>query len=134
MRNNCVLFRGENEDLNYCPECGTLRYKHRKDSGDDGADNVNERKKGTPRTVAWYFPLIFGLQRMFANKKEAKLFCWHEEGRNKKTMLRHPADCAQWRHIDNTYGWFRDDPRNIRFAISTNGMNLYGKMSTSHST
>ena len=44
------------------------------------------------------------------------------------------ADCAQWRHFDNTYGWFRDDPRNIMFDLSTNGMNPYGNVSTSHST
>jgi len=71
---------------------------------------------------------------MFANKKEAKLLRWHEEGHNKDGMLRHPADCAQWRHFDNTYGWFGDDPRNIRFALSMDGMNPYGNMSTSHST
>ena len=133
--NNCVLFRGENEDLNNCPECGMSRYKRRKDGGDDGEDSMDERKKkGTPRKVAWYFPLVSRLQRMFANKKEAKLLCWHEEGRNKDGMLRHPADCAQWRHFDNTNGWFGDDPRNIMFALSTDGMNLYGNMSTSHST
>ena len=53
------------------------------------------KKKETPRKVAWYFPLVSRLQRMFANKKEAKLLCWHEEGRNKDGMLRHPVDCAQ---------------------------------------
>ena len=127
-------FRGENEDLNHCPECGTSRYKRQKDGGDDGEDIINERKKGTPRKVAWYFPLISRLQRMFANKKEAKLLRWHKEGCNKDTMLRHPIDCAQWRHIDNNYGWFGDNPWNIRFALSTDGMNPYGNMSTSHST
>ena len=34
---------------------------------------MDERKKGTPRKVAWYFPLVSRLQRMFADKKEAKL-------------------------------------------------------------
>ena len=71
---------------------------------------------------------------MFANKKEAKLLRWHEEGRNKDGMICHPANCAQWRHFDNTYGWFGNDPRNIRFALSTDGTNPYGNMSTSHST
>ena len=56
---NCVLFHGENEDLDHCPEYGTMRHKHRKDGGDDGEDNINEeRKKGTPRKVARYFSLI----------------------------------------------------------------------------
>ena len=91
------------------------------------------KKKGTPRKVAWYFPLVSILQRMFANK-EAKLLRWHEEGRKKDGMLRHPTDCGQWRYFDNTYGWFGDDPRNIRFALSTDGMNPYGNMCTSHST
>ena len=39
--NNCVLFRGENEDLDNCPECGMSRYKRRKDGGDDGEDNMD---------------------------------------------------------------------------------------------
>ena len=43
--NNCVLFRGENEDLDNCPECGMSRYKRRKDGGDDGEDNMDERKQ-----------------------------------------------------------------------------------------
>ena len=55
----------------------------KKNGGDDGEDSMDERKKGTPRKVAWYFPLISKLQRMFANKKDAKLLRWHEEGRNK---------------------------------------------------
>ena len=90
--NNCVLFCGENEDLDNCPECGMSRYKRRKDGGDDGEDSMDERKKkGTPRKVAWYFYLVSRLQRMFVNKKEAKLLRWHEEGRNKDGMLRHPC-------------------------------------------
>ena len=59
---NCVMFRGENEDLDHCPECGTSSYKHQKDGGDDGEDNINERKKGTPRKAAWYFLLISRVQ------------------------------------------------------------------------
>ncbi|XP_039841093.1 uncharacterized protein LOC120700979 [Panicum virgatum] len=51
-------------------------YKCRKDGGDDGEDSMDERKKETPRKVAW----------------------------------------------------------NIRFALSTDGMNLYGNMSISHRT
>ena len=99
------------------------RYKRRKDGGDDGEDNMDERKKkGTPRKVAWYFPLVSGLHQMFANKKEAKLLRWHDEGRNQDGMLHHATDCAQWRHFDNTNGWFGDAPRNIRFALSIDGM------------
>lgn len=130
-KESCVLFRGDNADLDRCPECGITRYKRRKDGGDDG----EESKKGNPRKVAWYFPIIPRLKRLFANKDEAKLMRWHEEGRKKDdTKIRHPADCAQWRNIDTTFPMFGDDCRNIRFQLSTDGMNPYGNMSTTHST
>jgi hypothetical protein len=49
-------------------------------------------------------------------------------------MLRHPADGSQWRKIDRTYLDFALDAKNIRFTLSTDGMNPFGEMSSSHST
>jgi hypothetical protein len=43
-------------------------------------------------------------------------------------------DGSQWRKIDRTYVGFALDARNIRFALSTDGMNPFSKMSSSHST
>ena len=40
---NCVMFRGENKDLDHCHECGTSRYKRRNDGGGDGEDSNEER-------------------------------------------------------------------------------------------
>ena len=50
-------------------------------------------------------------------------------------MLRHPADSTQWRNIFRKYKEpFAEDVRNIRFGLSTDGMNPFGNMSSSHST
>ena len=49
-------------------------------------------------------------------------------------MLRHPADGSQWRKIDTTYPEFELDVRNIRFGLSTDGMNPVGEMRSGHST
>ena len=43
-------------------------------------------------------------------------------------------DGSQWRKIDRTYIDFALDARNIRFGLSTNGMNLFGEMSSGHNT
>ena len=52
---------------------------------------------------------------------------WHKEGQKKEpNKLRHPVDAAQWGNIDSHYGWFADDCRNIRFTMSTDGMNPFG--------
>ena len=49
-------------------------------------------------------------------------------------MLSHPADGSQWRKIDRKYDDFAADARNLRFGLSTDGMNPFGEQSYSHST
>jgi hypothetical protein len=60
--------------------------------------------RGAPMRVAWYFPIVSRLKRMFATRKEAELLSWHKEGHKKRDrMMRHPADAAQWGHINAQY-------------------------------
>ena len=75
----------------------------------------------------WYFPLIPRLKSLFMNKMNAKLMRWHKEERKEDNILRHPVDGSQWRKVAN-------DARNIRFGLSTDGMNPFGVQSNSHST
>jgi hypothetical protein len=56
FENDCILYCGEEyEDLEKCPICGLDQFNCRKDGGDD--DNCN-RRKGKPKKVFWYFPII----------------------------------------------------------------------------
>jgi hypothetical protein len=55
------------------------------------------------------------------------------EGRKQDDYIRHPADSTQWHIINHKYGSFADDPMNLRFGLSTDGMNPFGQMSSSHS-
>jgi hypothetical protein len=60
---------------------------------------------------------------------------WHHEERKKDGMIRHPADRSQWRKIDRKYQKeFSHDIRNVRIALSTDGMNQFSNMSSRHST
>ncbi|KAK1687067.1 hypothetical protein QYE76_047915 [Lolium multiflorum] len=131
--NDCILYRGEYENLNECPVCTALRYKIR---GDDPGDDVEGQKprKKVPAKVMWYAPIIPRLKRLFRNKEHAKLLRWHKEDRKSDGELRHPADGTQWRKIDREFKDFAADARNIRFGLSTDGMNPFGEQSSSHST
>jgi hypothetical protein len=72
-KNDCILYRGAKyEDLEKCPICGLDRFNRRKDGGDDGNYNRN-RRKGGPKKVFWYFPIIPHLKRWFANKESELL-------------------------------------------------------------
>src|SRR5579883_235279 len=128
--NDCILYRGdEYKDLDACPKCEAPRYKYGT-AGDDGS-----RTKGGPVKVAWYFPIFLRVERLFANANTAKLMRWHKEGRRKDKMLRHPADGSDWRTINTMFKRkFDYDPRNIRFGLSTDGMNPFDMVRTNHST
>ena len=109
-----------------------MRYKIRKD--DLGDIEGEHPRKRVPAKVMWYPPIIPHLKRLFRNKENAKLMRWHKEERKQDSMLRHPADGSQRRKIDRTYTDFVLDARNIRFSLSTEGMNPFGEMSSGHNT
>ena len=69
--NDCILYRGEHENLNACPICGALRYKIRPD--DPGDVEGEPPRKRVPAKVMWYAPIIPWLKRLFQNKEHAKL-------------------------------------------------------------
>ncbi|XP_021718897.1 uncharacterized protein LOC110686603 [Chenopodium quinoa] len=124
--NDCVLFRNEYENLDACPKCGVDRYKRE-------GSNPN-RKKWPPAKVLWYLPIIPRFKRLFSIKKDAKNLVWHAQERKKDGYIRHPADSKQWKHIDDTFPEFGKEARNLRLALSTDGMNPYGTLSSQHST
>lgn len=108
---SCVLFRGEYEDLLKCPECDRPRYK----------DMTN---KIGPMKVLRHFPLIPRLQRLFRTPALSKLMRWHKANESKDGLVRFPADCRAWKHLDqmpDTNG-FGQDERHVRLQISADGI------------
>jgi hypothetical protein len=151
--NHCILYRKEYEALDRCPVCNASRYKRNDDCEDEDASANTKKKKSnagrdeedtssnaekkrrSPAMVMWYLPVIPRLQRLYSNPRDSELMRWHFDKRKKDgTKLRHPADASQWRKFDAMYPEFAEEPRNVRFALSTDGMNPFGDMSTSHST
>ena len=60
---------------------------------------------------------------------------WASDERKKDDgVLRHPSDAQQWKDFDAKYQEFHEDPRNVRFALSTDGMNPFGDRTNTHST
>jgi len=132
--NDCILYRGKDyEKLDEYAVCNASRYKITRDDLGDVEGKERPRKK-IPAKVMWYAPIIPRLKRPFRNKDLAKLLRWHKEDSKVDNMLRHPADGSQWRAIDREFLEFAKDARNLRFALSTNGMNPFGEQSSCHST
>jgi hypothetical protein len=78
--------------------------------------------------------MIDRLKRMFSNPRDPELLLWHV---NCKTYenIQHPADGRQWKQFDLAHQEdFSNDPRNIRFGLSMDGMSPFGEMRNPHST
>ena len=95
---------------------------------------VNVPRKKIPAKVMWYAPIIPHSKHIFRNIDHAKLLRWHKEDCMVDNILRHPADGSQWRAIDREFSEFASDARNLRFALSTDGLYPFREQSSSHST
>ena len=112
--NDCILYRGMYVDASKCPKCYLSRWK----MGKDGKLRLN-----IPAKVMWYFPIIPRFKRMFKSPSTAELMTWHGKERIKDGKMRHPADSPSWRNIDYRWPTFGSEPRNIRLALSADGIN-----------
>ncbi|KAK9065094.1 hypothetical protein SSX86_016477 [Deinandra increscens subsp. villosa] len=117
--NDCVLFWNEYKDASECPTCGTSRWK--------------TNTKNVPRKVLWYFPPIPRFRRMFSSPEIAHDLTWHAQGRSNDGKLTHPSDSPSWKLVDNTWKEFGRESRNLRLALSADGINPHKSLSSKHS-
>ncbi|XP_026400692.1 uncharacterized protein LOC113296607 [Papaver somniferum] len=113
--NNCILYWNEYKDEKVCPTCKAPRWK---------VDRDGKVYENVPAKVLWYFDIIPRFQRLFQSKHTTKDLIWHDTTRNKDGVLRHPADSHAWREIDNNFPEIKGDPRNLRLAVSADGVDV----------
>ncbi|KAL6499113.1 hypothetical protein OROHE_026287 [Orobanche hederae] len=122
--NDCILYRLDDADADECPTCHASRWKLGR--------NSNPRV-GVPAKVLWYFPPIPRFVKMFRSGETSKNLTWHATGRNKDGLMRHPADAATWKFVDEKWPEFGADPRNLRLALSSDGFNPHSSLSSKYS-
>ncbi|XP_057426339.1 uncharacterized protein LOC130719747 [Lotus japonicus] len=125
---NCMLYWGEDENLERCKHCGKSRWKPRK-----GKNGTIIRMKNLPAKVLRYFPLKPRLQRLFRCSKTAKSMRWHALASNPDGLLRHPRDGEAWKKFDENHHEFAKEPRNVRLGLAADGFNPFGVKSTKNS-
>ncbi|XP_062006028.1 uncharacterized protein LOC133723227 [Rosa rugosa] len=107
---DCILYRKEFSDETTCPKCGVSRWKLKKDK------TVN-----------------VGFKRMFKSATIAEMLTWHDDKRPKDGYMRHPADSPAWKLVDYKWPEFASESRNLRLALSADGINPHSSMSSRYS-
>jgi hypothetical protein len=159
--NHCIIFHGDTlKSLDKCLRCGASRYKNNDLYNREEASTGNKRKKGgkkvvqysqppedntplgndekqrrIPALVMWYLSVVDRLRRMFLNPKEAAIMTWWDDERKVgDDEIARPTDGTQWQRFVDKYKEFSTDPRNVRFGLSTNGMNPFNERTSDHIT
>jgi hypothetical protein len=82
-QNDLMLFHNEDAMLEECRVCRTSWYKWNDKNIDEDDMEENKKIKRVAAKVAWYFPIISRLRRLFASKANAELLQWHVRKRKK---------------------------------------------------
>nr|BDI54539.1 transposon protein, putative, CACTA, En/Spm sub-class [Triticum aestivum] len=125
---NCLLFRHEYADDNYCRKCGSSRYIEVVDK------HGQKRQLKIPVKVLRYLDFIKRLQRLFITEESAKMMKWHKEGKryNPKKIV-HTSEGEAWKSFDIKYPEETAEAGNVRIAITGDGFNSYGMSSNPYS-
>ncbi|XP_042404585.1 uncharacterized protein LOC121994707 [Zingiber officinale] len=122
--NDCILYRKKYKNCTSCPKCGLSRWKLTKNKVE---------KKGVPAKVVWYFPPIPRFKRIFKSLETSRNFAWHADSTRVVGQLRHPVDSPSWKLVDHMWPSFESEPRNLRLALATDGINPHSNLSSRYS-
>ncbi|KAL8125779.1 hypothetical protein AgCh_013165 [Apium graveolens] len=100
--NDCMLFYGDDKDLENCKYCELSRYK---DTTNGGSDTI-------PRKILRYFKITPRLQRLYMSSHTAQHMKYHKNRIVTEGVLSHPADGEEWKEFDKNYPYFAADIRN----------------------
>ncbi|KAJ7957703.1 Transposon protein, putative, CACTA, En/Spm sub-class, expressed [Quillaja saponaria] len=121
--NDCMLYYGEaDKKLQECRVCGNPRYQPK----------TRISKKDVQYKILRHFPLAKRLQRLYMSKTTAQHMTWHDR-RCATGLMIHPSDGEAWKHFDENYPSFAEDPRNVSLGLSSNGFCSFGHSSSGHS-
>ena len=70
---------------------------------------------------------------MFLSLQTVKNLTWHAHEREIDGQLRHPVDSPAWKLVDHMWPDFAADSRNLRLAISADGINPHSSLSSRYS-
>lgn len=123
--NGCMLYYKEDEVLQSCKICGEERYTHVRRRGKDEL---------VPRKHMWYFPLVPRLQRLYSSIQTAREMRWHREKPMVNGSLSHPSDAEAWKHFDEAWPSFAEEPRNVRLGLCSDGFAPFDKTGRRYSS
>ena len=96
-----------------CPKCQINRYR---------IDLVTNK---VSHKVLHYIPIIPCLQRLFKCKNIPQFMDYRARNISPDDVIRMPTDGSTFRDMEKKWPHFKEEPRNIRIPLETNGVNPF---------
>ncbi|KAK1405700.1 hypothetical protein POM88_005305 [Heracleum sosnowskyi] len=108
--NDCMLFYGDDKDLENCKYCELSRYNV---ATNGGSDTIL-------RKILRYFKITHRLQRLYMCTHTAGHMKYHKNRIVTEGVLSHPVDGEEWKEFDKNYPDFAAEIRNVRLGLVYN--------------
>jgi hypothetical protein len=119
--NDHIIYYGQHASKTKCPQCLISRYQ------------TNQVTKMVPRKVLRHIPIIPRLQRLFRCESITQFMDFHARKRSGDGFLRMPADGYALREIEEKWADFKDEPRNVRISLASDGVNPFRELRSIYS-
>ena len=120
---DCMLFRNDHKDDEFCHTCGASRYIENPEV--DGKVESSKKSHRVSAKTLRHFSLIHILKRLFMCSKTVDSLRWHDEERSKDGNLRRPTDGLSWKDFDRLHHDFALDCRNVSLGLSSDDFNPF---------
>lgn len=87
--------------------------------------HTGEERTGIPAKVLRYFSIKDKFRRMFISKRIAEDLPLHFNNASSDGTMRYPVDSITWSTVKDKWPQFSEEARNLRFGLSTDGMNPF---------
>ena len=88
--------------------------------------------KKVPHKVLLYIPIISCLQQLFKCTRLAKFMDYHAHNRIQDDIMWMPADGLAFKETEEKRPHFKEEPRNLKLSLATDGVNPFGEMSSTY--
>ena len=119
--NDHIIYYGQHASKTECPQCLISRYQ------------IDQVTKRVPQKVLHHIPIIPHLQRLFRCESIAQFIDYHAHNISEYGVLRMPVDGSAFREIEEKWADFKDEPRNVRLSLVTDGVNPFRELRSIYS-
>ena len=113
--NDCMLFRNDHKDDEFCHTCGALRYV-KSIEVDSELEPSKKQHRVSSKSLS-HIPLTSTLKSLFMCSKTTDFLRWHNKEHTKDGKLRNHANYLAWKDFDRFDPDFALDHCNVRLGL-----------------